>query len=151
MKKYISLLLALLLTFSFILPGFIFETEAAATLTWPVPGHTSLSRGFSSGHPAIDICDGSINGATVIAAMGGTDAIVFTGGIGENTPKIRAGALEGLEFLGIELNKEINAGTKGSAGVTKLSTDDSKVAVYMIPTNEELVIAQDTEALVKAL
>jgi len=85
------------------------------------------------------------------AAMGGLDAVVFTAGIGENTPKIRAGALEGLEFLGIELNKEINAGTKGSAGVTKLSTDDSKVAVYMIPTNEELVIAQDTEALVKAL
>lgn len=72
MKKYLSLLLALLLTFSFLLPGFVFEAEAAATLAWPVPGHTSLSRGFSSGHPAIDICDGSINGATVIAAMGGT-------------------------------------------------------------------------------
>ena len=85
------------------------------------------------------------------AAMGGLDAVVFTAGIGENTPNIREGALEGLEFLGIELNKEINAGTRGSAGVTKLSTDASKVAVYMIPTNEELVIAQDTEALVKAL
>jgi acetate kinase len=85
------------------------------------------------------------------AAMGGLDAVVFTAGIGENTPEIRKGALEGLEFLGIELNKEINARTRGSAGVTKLSTDASKVAVYMIPTNEELVIAQDTEALVKAL
>ena len=85
------------------------------------------------------------------AAMGGLDAVVFTAGIGENTPKIRAGALAGLEFLGIELNKEINAGTRGSSGVTKLSTDNSRVAVYMIPTNEELVIAQDTEALVKAL
>lgn len=85
------------------------------------------------------------------AAMGGLDAVVFTAGIGENTPNIREGALAGLEFLGIELNKEINAGTRGSSGVTKLSTDSSKVAVYMIPTNEELVIAQDTEALVKAL
>ena len=85
------------------------------------------------------------------AAMGGLDAVVFTAGIGENTGKIRGGALEGLEFLGIELNKELNLATYGSSGVTKLSTDTSKVAVYMIPTNEELVIAQDTEALVKAL
>ena len=85
------------------------------------------------------------------AAMGGLDAVVFTAGIGENTGKIRGGALEGLEFLGIEINKELNLATYGSSGVTKLSTDDSRVAVYMIPTNEELVIAQDTEALVKAL
>ena len=85
------------------------------------------------------------------AAMGGLDAVVFTAGIGENTGKIRGGALEGLEFLGIEINKELNLATYGSSGVTKLSTDASKVAVYMIPTNEELVIAQDTEALVKAL
>ena len=85
------------------------------------------------------------------AAMGGLDAVVFTAGIGENTPKIRAGALSGLEFLGIELDKEVNANTMGWSGVTQLSTDSSKVKVYMIPTNEELVIAQDTEALVKAL
>ena len=85
------------------------------------------------------------------AAMGGLDAVVFTAGIGENTPNIRAGALSGLEFLGIELNKEVNAKTMGYSGVTKLSADSSKVAVYMIPTNEELVIAKDTEALVKAL
>ena len=85
------------------------------------------------------------------AAMGGLDAVVFTAGIGENTPKIRAGALSGLEFLGIELDQEVNANTMGWTGLTKLSTDASKVKVYMIPTNEELVIAQDTEALVKAL
>lgn len=85
------------------------------------------------------------------AAMGGLDAVVFTAGIGENTPKIRAGALSGLEFLGIELDKEVNANTMGWTGLTKLSTDASKVKVYMIPTNEELVIAQDTDALVKAL
>ena len=85
------------------------------------------------------------------AAMGGLDAVVFTAGIGENTPKIRAGALSGLEFLGIELDKEVNANTMGWTGLTKLSTDASKVKVYMNPTNEELVIAQDTEDLVKAL
>ena len=83
--------------------------------------------------------------------MGGLDAVVFTAGIGENTPKIRAGALSGLEFLGIELDQEVNANTMGWSGVTQLSTENSKVKVYMIPTNEELVIAQDTEALVKAL
>ena len=85
------------------------------------------------------------------AAMGGLDAIVFTAGIGENTPSIREGALEGLDFLGVELDKSVNAKTRGSAGVTKLSTDASRVKVYMIPTNEELVIARDTEALVKSL
>ena len=85
------------------------------------------------------------------AAMGGIDAVVFTAGVGENTPKIRAGALSGLEFLGIELDKEVNANTMGWTGLTKLSTDASKVKVYMIPTNEELVIARDTLAIVNNL
>ena len=81
------------------------------------------------------------------AAMGGLDAIVFTAGIGENTASIRRRALEGLEFLGVAYNEELNKETFGRSGVTKLSTDDSKVLVYMIPTNEELVIAKDTEAI----
>ena len=80
------------------------------------------------------------------AAMGGLDAIVFTAGIGEHTPYIRKGALEGLEFLGVELDEARN--TFGHSDVpVKISTDNSRVAVYMIPTNEELVIAKDTEAL----
>ncbi len=83
------------------------------------------------------------------AAMGGLDAIVFTAGIGENTASIRARALEGLDFLGVDYDKEINKTTFGSSGVTKLSTDKSKVQIYMIPTNEELVIAKDTEKLAK--
>ena len=85
------------------------------------------------------------------AAMGGLDAIVFTAGIGENTASIRERALEGMEYFGIELDLDVNAKTKGSAGVTKLSTEGSKVQVYMIPTNEELVIARDTEALAKTV
>ncbi len=85
------------------------------------------------------------------AAMGGLDAIVFTAGIGENTASIRARALEGLEFLGVDYDKEINKTTFGSSGVTKLSTDASKVQIYMIPTNEELVIAKDTEKLAKTV
>ena len=84
------------------------------------------------------------------AAMGGLDAIVFTAGIGENTASLRARALDGLDFLGVEYDKEINKNTFGKNGVTKLSTDASKVQIYMIPTNEELVIAQDTEKIAKA-
>ena len=83
------------------------------------------------------------------AALGGVDAIVFTAGIGENNGMLRAGALEGLEFLGVDLDKEVNAKTMGRSGVTKLSTDASKVAVYMIPTNEEYMIAKDTYDLTK--
>ena len=84
------------------------------------------------------------------AAMGGINAIVFTAGIGEHSPYLREHALKGLEYLGIELDPERNNFHHSSTPV-KLSSDNSKVAVYMIPTNEELVIAKDTEAIVSAL
>ena len=83
------------------------------------------------------------------AAMGGVDAIVFTAGIGEHAPYIRENSLKGLEYLGVKLDNERN--TFGHSDVpVKISADDSRVAVYMIPTNEELVIAQDTEKIVNA-
>ena len=85
------------------------------------------------------------------AAMGGLDAIVFTAGIGENTASIRERALTGLDFLGVDFDREVNDKTFGRSGVTKLSTDKSRVKIYMIPTNEELMIAEDTEAIVGAL
>lgn len=81
------------------------------------------------------------------AAMGGVDAIVFTGGIGENSAGIREQTIEGLEFLGAKINKEVNSVRQ--KGDVKLSTEDSKVLIYKIPTNEELVIARDTYRLVK--
>ncbi len=84
------------------------------------------------------------------AAMGGLDAVVFTAGIGEHTPYIREQALFGLEFLGIKLDNERNNFVHSSVPV-KLSTDDSRVAVYMIPTNEEFVIAGDAERIVSEL
>ena len=84
------------------------------------------------------------------ASMGGLNAIVFTAGIGEHVPYIREHALDGLEYLGVKLDKERNTFGHSSTPV-KLSTDDSAVAVYMIPTNEELVIAADTEKIVKSL
>ena len=80
------------------------------------------------------------------AAMGGLDAIVFTAGIGEHVSYIRKNALSGLEYLGVKLDDERN--TFGHSNVpVKLSSDDSSVLVYMIPTNEELVIARDTEQI----
>ena len=84
------------------------------------------------------------------ASMGGLDAVVFTAGIGEHTPYIRENALKGLEYLGVKIDTvRNNFGHSGTP--VKISTDDSKVAVYMIPTNEELVIANDTEAIVSKL
>lgn len=79
------------------------------------------------------------------AAMGGLDCIVFTAGIGENSPNVREGVLEGLEFLGVKFDKNENA--KRTDGIHEISTKDSKVKVLVIPTNEELVIARETAAL----
>ncbi|MBP3436610.1 MAG: acetate kinase [Clostridia bacterium] len=85
------------------------------------------------------------------AAMGGLDAVVFTAGIGENNNIIRAMPCEGLEFLGIEIDHAVNDGIKRPIQTTKISTENSKVQVYLIPTNEELIIAEDTESVVSAL
>lgn len=82
------------------------------------------------------------------AAMGGVDAIVFTGGIGENQEDLRDFATRDLKFLGIELDNKKNY-TIPRGTIEKISSKKSKVAVYRIPTNEELVIARDTMALTK--
>lgn len=79
------------------------------------------------------------------AIMGGVDAIVFTAGIGENGPSLRAKIMEGLEFLGAKLD-DVKNGVRGKE--VDISTDDSAVRVLVIPTNEEIVIARDTLALV---
>ena len=76
-----------------------------------------------------------------IAAMNGVDAIVFTGGIGENDEELREYICENLGYLGVKLNAEAN---RVHGEEIKISTDDSKVNVYIIPTNEELAIARDT-------
>lgn len=84
------------------------------------------------------------------ASMGGLNAIVFTAGIGEHSPYIREHSLAGLEYLGVKLDTKANDFGHSSKPV-KLSAPDSKVEVWMIPTNEELVIASDTEAIVNNL
>jgi len=81
------------------------------------------------------------------AAMGGVDALVFTGGIGENADITRAGVCEDLEFLGIEIDENLNNGLRGKEQV--ISKEGSRVKVIVVPTNEELVIAMDTETIVK--
>jgi acetate kinase len=77
-----------------------------------------------------------------LAALNGADAIIFTGGIGENAPAIRSRSCENLDGLGIKLDCKKNCNTAGSEA--EISADDSPVKVWVIPTNEELVIARDT-------
>ncbi|MCP2240368.1 acetate/propionate family kinase [Thermoanaerobacterium thermosaccharolyticum] len=82
------------------------------------------------------------------AAMGGVDVIVFTAGIGENGPEVREFILDGLEFLGFKLDKDKN-NVRGKEAI--ISTADSKVYVMVVPTNEEYMIAKDTEKIVESI
>ena len=77
--------------------------------------------------------------------MGGVDAIVFTAGVGENGPETREEILKGLEFLGVKCDTEAN---KVRGKVREISTADSTVKAFIIPTNEELMIARDTLELI---
>ena len=85
------------------------------------------------------------------AAMNGLDAVVFTAGMGENNTELRERVCTDMEYYGITINKEVNAAAHHQSDIVELSTADSKVKVYLIPTNEELMIARDTETLVSAL
>ncbi|MBR7038304.1 MAG: acetate kinase [Oscillospiraceae bacterium] len=80
------------------------------------------------------------------AAMNGLDAVLFTGGIGENAPDVREQVCSDMEVLGIKIDTVANAGVHGK--LCKVSRSDSKVQVWVVPTNEELLIARDTLALI---
>jgi len=82
-----------------------------------------------------------------LAAMNGAEAIVFTGGIGENAAEIRAKICGELSWLGVELDAELNA-NHGAGKNGKISADSSRISVFVIPTNEELLIARDTVRVV---
>ncbi len=84
--------------------------------------------------------------AAYAGAMGGMDAVVFTGGIGENAPAVRERALAGLEFMGVRVDSARNAAARGVEA--DVSADDARVRTLVIPTNEELIIARDTLRLV---
>ena len=81
------------------------------------------------------------------AEMGGVDIIVFTGGVGENQTGVRSNVCRPLAFMGVKINESLNDVTRGTE--TVISTDDSRVKVVVVPTDEELMIARDTAALVK--
>jgi len=81
--------------------------------------------------------------------MGGMDAVLFAGGIGENSQLMREGVCEGLEGLGLQLDKEYNSALNGKEG--RISAKGSPVELWIIPTNEELIIARDTANIVRDL
>ncbi|MCR5681362.1 MAG: acetate kinase [Clostridiales bacterium] len=85
------------------------------------------------------------------AAMNGLDAVVWTAGMGENNPELRDRACADMEYYGIKIDRELNAKTHHQPHTVQLSTPDSKVKVYVLPTNEELMIASDTEEIVNSL
>ena len=85
-----------------------------------------------------------------LAAMNGADAILFAGGIGENAASVRALICEGLEFLGVTIDEARNTSTVGG-GEGKISADGSRVEVWVVPTDEELLIARDTVRVVQGL
>ena len=99
---------------------------------------------------ALDILDYQVTKylGAFIAALGGVDAICFTAGVGENAPEFRERVCENLSYIGVKIDKEVN---KCRGKEVKISTPDSKVEVYIIPTNEELMIARDTKAIVENL
>jgi acetate kinase len=84
------------------------------------------------------------------AAMNGLDAIVFTAGIGENNGAMRERVCKDMEFYGIEFDKEANDKAFKPQGPMEISAPGSKTKVYVIPTNEELMIARETEKIVSA-
>jgi acetate kinase len=83
------------------------------------------------------------------AAMGGLDILIFTGGIGENGSETREKMCSGLEFIGIDFDKQVNDGTRGKEVV--ISKKGSKVTVMVVPTNEEFVIASETKSIIEKL
>ena len=110
---------------------------------------SAAPQGNQRAQLALDVFDYSVKKfiGSYAAAMGGVDAIIFTAGVGENGPDTRANVVSGLEFMGVKIDPEKN-NTRGKE--VDVATDDSKVRVLVIPTNEELMIAQDTAELVNA-
>ena len=106
----------------------------------------SASKGDEAAQLALDVTVHRLRHylGAYLAVLGGLDVVVFTAGVGENAPLIRAGAVQGLEGLGIILDEDRNA--ERARGIRVISTDDSPVTVLVVPTNEELEIARQTVA-----
>ena len=109
---------------------------------------TAANEGNDRAQLALDVFAYSVKKliGSYAAAMGGVDAVIFTAGVGENDPGTRAKAVAGLEFMGIQIDPEKN-NVRGKE--VDVAAAGSRARVLVIPTNEELMIAQDTAALVK--
>ncbi len=107
----------------------------------------AAAKGHARAKLALDLFINSIRQyiGAYLTILGGADAIIFSGGIGENSKLIRAGVCENMGWAGIELDAGVNQTAKGEA---KLSTADSKTEVWVLPTNEEIVVARQTAAVV---
>ena len=81
-----------------------------------------------------------------VAAMGGLDAVIFTGGIGQGSAEVRALALQGLECMGLVLDAKRNREARGFDEVCRVSTDDSRAAVLVVPTDEERMMVREAPA-----
>ena len=114
--------------------------------------HAAIDKGNADAKLAYDILVYGIKKfiGSYTAAMNGVDAIVFTAGIGENDKAVRVDALAALDYLGIKVDAEKNANARSLPAPCDISADGSKVRVFVIPTNEELVIARDTKAMLEA-
>ncbi len=109
------------------------------------------AKGYSRSHTVLEMYAYSVKKyiGSYAAAMNGVDVVIFTGGIGENAFLVRANILKDMEYLGIEVDEKANEKTRGIFGV--ITSKKATTAVAIIPTNEELVIARDTYAIVKEL
>jgi UDP-glucose 4-epimerase len=105
---------------------------------------------FLKPHARLSVVKGDVRNIDEIN-LDGVDAIVWTAGMGENNTELRERACSGLEFFGVKINTELNAKIHHQPNTVEISTADSKVKVYVLPTNEELMIASDTEDIVKNL
>ena len=103
----------------------------------------AAAEGHARAQLALDLFIASIKQylGGYMAFLGGADAVVFSGGIGENSQVIRQGVCQNMEFAGLRLDNEKNRNVKGEA---RISTDDSPVQIWVIPTNEEIVVARQT-------
>ena len=112
---------------------------------------TAAAKGDEQAHLAINVFCYRIKKyiGSYSAALGHVDGLIFTGGIGENSPQVRAQACAGLKEMGIEIDEKRNASIGGKEG--EISTDASRIRVMVIPTNEELLIARDTFRAVRGL
>ena len=128
----------------FIMNKYNMTADECLTMLNKKSGVLALSNGVSSDFRDLEAGANKGDEACQLAALGGVDCIVFTAGVGENGCTNRAAICEGLEFLGVKLDPERNK-VRGEEAL--ISADDSRVKVWVIPTNEELMIAQDTAAL----